>query len=119
MTEFLKAIAKTGDDDRRQYDRVPGNGTEAVLQPLGTAEFRAVIVDLSRGGAALRTEWGAAAGTEVRVLLPGVGAPVVARTVRTIGGQLALAFRQDEAMLRHVDAALLHINGMAARNVAA
>jgi hypothetical protein len=37
----------------------------------------------------------------------------VARVVRTIDGQLALAFRQDETTLRHVDLTLRHIGGMA------
>jgi methyl-accepting chemotaxis protein len=111
MTQFLTAIAKTGDDDRRRYERIDGGGTEAALRAPGHPELRATIVDISRGGVALRTNWSAAAGAEVQIVLPGVGAFVVARVVRTAGGQLSVAFRQDETMLRHVDAALEHISG--------
>jgi len=67
------------------------------------------VVNLSRGGVALRTGWWTQAGVEVQVELPGIGEKVVARTVRSEGGLLALAFRQDTAMLRRVDAALEHI----------
>jgi methyl-accepting chemotaxis protein len=118
MTQFLQAIAKTTDDDRRHYERIPGGSAEAVLRAPGHAELRAVIVDISRGGMALRTAQWTAAGTEVQVLLPGVNAPVVARMVRSTGGQLALAFRQDETMLTRVDAALAHIGETAFRHAA-
>ena len=82
---------------------------------LPTPEFRALIIDIARGGVALRTDWWAAAGAEVQVLLPGTDAPVGARTARTNDGVLALAFRQDEAMLRQVDASLSHIGALAER----
>lgn len=48
-------------------------------------------------------------GVEVRLDLPGADGPVIARAVRSDQGLLALAFRQDEAMLRRVDRALEHI----------
>jgi methyl-accepting chemotaxis protein len=76
--------------------------------------MRVTIVNVSRGGVALRTDWGAQAGTEVQVELPGAGASVAARVVRNERGSLVLAFRQDAAMLRRVDAALDQI---AARGV--
>jgi methyl-accepting chemotaxis protein len=109
MTQFLRAIAKAGEDDRRHYERIPGGGAEAVLQAPGQTESRALIEDISRGGVALRTARWTSAGTEVELLLPGVAAPVVARMVRSKDGQLALAFRQDDTTLSRVDAALAHI----------
>jgi methyl-accepting chemotaxis protein len=119
LTLFLEAIAKTDDADRRRYERIEGNGAEATLRPTGRAEFRAVIANVSRGGVALRTEWSAAAGTEVQVLLPGADQPVGARVAATRDGLLVLAFRQDETMLRRVDTALTRIGGMAANRQAA
>lgn len=109
LTLFLQAMAKTEDADRRKYERIDGNDTTAVLQLAGGEAKRVTVVNLSRGGVALRTDWWTAAGTEVQVVLPGVGASVAARTVRSEGGLLALAFRQEEAMLQRVDAALEHI----------
>ena len=109
LTQFLEAIAKTDDADRRRYERISGAGNMAVLRVPGGQELRAAIADISRGGVALRTDWWAAAGTEVQVVLPAGSSAVTARTVRSENGGLALAFRQDEAMLRRVDAALEQI----------
>jgi hypothetical protein len=64
---------------------------------------RAAIVDISRGGLSCRCDWRAAAGTEVPIELPDAGGPVIVRIVRSEGGVLALAFRQEEVMLRRVD----------------
>jgi methyl-accepting chemotaxis protein len=119
LTQFLEAMAKTDEADRRRYERIMGNGAEAVLRPKGLAELRAVIVDISRGGVSLRTDWSAPAGMEVGVLLQGLDTPVTARTVRTRNGVLALAFRQDEAMLTGVDTVLTRIGAMAASQKAA
>jgi methyl-accepting chemotaxis protein len=110
LTQFLEAIAKTDDADRRRYERISGAGNMAVLRVPGGQELRAAIADISRGGVALRTDWWAAAGTEVQVVLPAGSSAVTARTVRSENGGLALAFRQDEAMLRRVDAALEQIS---------
>jgi hypothetical protein len=65
-----------------------------------------------------RTAWWAYAGTEVQVELPGVDGTVTARTVRSEDGHLALAFRQDEAMLRRVDRALARIGAGTAATAA-
>ena len=110
LTQFLEAIAKTDDADRRRYERISGAGNMAVLRVPGGQELRAAIADISRGGVVLRTDWWAAAGTEVQVVLPAGSSAVTARTVRSQNGGLALAFRQDEAMLRRVDAALEQIS---------
>jgi methyl-accepting chemotaxis protein len=106
VTQFLKAMASTDDGERRLYERITGTGAQAELRPRGGPEMRATILDISRGGVSLRCDWQADAGTEVPLQLPGAGGLVVARVVRSQGGRLALAFRQDEAMLRQVDQAL-------------
>jgi methyl-accepting chemotaxis protein len=106
LTLFLEAIAKTDEEDRRRYERVDGRDAIATLHVPGGDAMRVTIVNVSRGGLALRTEWVAPAGIEVQVELPGAGAAVAARVVRNEGRLLMLAFRQEAAMLRRVDAAL-------------
>jgi methyl-accepting chemotaxis protein len=110
VTQFLKAMASNDDADRRRYERISGGGAQALLRPRSAAEMRVAIVDISRGGVSLRCDWRADAGTEVAMELMGTTGPVIARVVRSEGGVLALAFRQDEAMLRQVDQALAIIS---------
>ena len=106
VTQFLQAMASTNEEERRRYERIAGNGTEAVLRSAGQPERRGVILDISRGGTAIRTDWQPSVGTEVQVELPGAGGAVTGRAVRWQNGMLALAFRQEETMLRRVDQAL-------------
>jgi hypothetical protein len=61
-----------------------------------------------------RCDWRAGARTEVTIELPEAGGSVIARIVRSEGGVLALAFRQDEAMLRRVDQVLASISARTA-----
>ncbi|HEY2621562.1 MAG TPA: methyl-accepting chemotaxis protein [Acetobacteraceae bacterium] len=119
LTLFLQAIAKTDEEDRRRYERVDGHDATATLQVPGREPMRVAIGNVSRGGVALRTEWSAQAGTEVQVELPGAGGAVTARVVRGEGRVLVLAFRQEEAMLHRVDAALDRIAAQGRQAVAA
>ena len=80
--------------------------------------MRVAIVDISRGGVSLRCDWQADVGTEVPIELPGGDARVVARIVRSEKGVLALAFRQDAAILRGVDQALALMSQGAASKAA-
>jgi methyl-accepting chemotaxis protein len=105
LTLFLQAVAKTDEEDRRRYERIDARGAIATLHVKGREALRAPIVNISRGGVALRTEWTAPAGTEVEMELPD-GATVAARMVRNESGLLALAFRQDATVLQRVDAVL-------------
>jgi methyl-accepting chemotaxis protein len=114
VTQFLQAMASNDDEERRGYERISGAGTQAVLRPRGGAETRVAIIDVSRGGISLRSDLRADAGTELTLGLPGVAGEVTARVVRSQGGVLALAFRQDEAMLRRVDQALAFVGAGAA-----
>lgn len=109
VTQFLQTMANDDDKERRRHERIPGGGTQAALCVPGRPDQQVVIVDISRGGVALRCPWRAEAGTEVEIALPGAAEPVRARVVRSSGGSLALAFHEDEAMLMHVDRALGHI----------
>ncbi len=111
VTQFLRAMASDDDADRRRYERIPGGGTFAVLRARGRPEHQAMIVDVSRGGLSVRSDWRDEAGMEVQVVLPGAAQPVAARVARAEGGLLALAFHQDAATVRQVDQALDHIAG--------
>jgi len=106
VAHFLQAVASTNAEERRSYERIAGNGAEAVLRVPGGATQRVAIIDISRGGVSLRCDWWAEAGTEVQIELPGADGAVGARTVRSKDGLLGLAFRQNEVMLRRVDQAL-------------
>src|SRR5262249_23519074 len=92
------------------YERIPGNGATATLHMPGRDAMRVAISDISRGGVGLRCDWQGAIGEEVEIELPGSDKAVVARMVRNRGGMLALAFRQDAAVLRRVDIALDNIS---------
>jgi methyl-accepting chemotaxis protein len=109
VTQFLEAMAKTNDEDRRLYERIPGNGAQAMLRASGRAEMRVVIHDISRSDISVRTDWSADSGTEVQIELPGTEGPVSARTLQSDGRVLGLTFRQDAAMLRRIDQALAKI----------
>lgn len=118
VTQFLQAMASANEDERRRYERIPGNGAEVMLRSAGQPERRAVVRDISRGGMSIRTDWKPDAGTEVQLEMPGAGGAMIARAVRWQDGALALAFRQDEAMLRRIDAALQRIGASATQAAA-
>jgi methyl-accepting chemotaxis protein len=111
LTLFLQAMAKTNEEDRRRYERIDAGGATTVLHAAGREAMRVTILNISRGGVALKTDWSPQAGTEVRLDLPGLGEPVFARVAYRRDGLLALAFRQDEVVLRRVDAVLEQISG--------
>ena len=84
----------------------------------GVSEQRAPIVDISRGGLALRCGWAGETGAQVQVVLPGTDAAATARVVRVVNGVLGLAFRQETATLKLVDQALRFIGGHPSRAAA-
>ncbi len=118
IKEFLRAMARSEESERRRYERVPGRNTTAVLNVPHEKPQHAVIHDISRGGIALRSDWWARAGMAVTVSLPGADEPVPARLVRGAGGLLSLAFAQREEVLARVDRAIERI-GATARSEAA
>ena len=118
VTQFLQAMAGTSETDRRGYERIAGNGAEALLCLPGKAAQRVAISDISRGGLSLRCELTEAAGAEVQVELPGADGAVGARIVRSERGMLALAFRQDAALLPRVNQALAHIGALGTKAAA-
>jgi methyl-accepting chemotaxis protein len=113
VTHFLDAMAHSSENERRRYERVSGQGSEATLLVAGKPGGTAIVQDISRGGVALAYGTMLPVGTEVRVELPGTGSAVAARVARSEAGTLALAFRQDPATLASVDLAL---NALAVRS---
>ncbi len=111
VDEFLAVMARHDEAERRRYERVLGRGHRAVLEAPGQARTEAAIQDISRGGISLVGSWPGGSGSEVMVALPGTTTAVQARVVRSGGGQIALAFRQEPASLAHVDKALAAIGG--------
>jgi len=118
VNQFLAAMSRTDEDNRRRYERIPGQGMSARLTLPQQPEMSAAIRDISRGGIALDCSLSAVCGTEARLMLPGAATNVVARVVRVHDGVTALAFRQDAAMLERVDQCLDHIGRGAANRAA-
>jgi methyl-accepting chemotaxis protein len=106
VTGFLRLMANDDEGERRRYERIAGGGLQATLRIGKGGEQTATIQDVSRGGISLRCAVQATAGTEATMVLPGAGQPLPARVVRADAGVLALAFHQDDAVLRRVDAVL-------------
>jgi len=118
LTRFLAGIADAGDEERRKFERISGQGFETLLTLNGGPETAVPIRDISRGGIAVTLDARVAAGTGARHLLPGADGPAEARVARAGSGWVAFAFRQDVATSRRVDAVLDRI-GAAARDRAA
>lgn len=106
VSDFLSAMSRGDDAERRRYERCPGNGSNAMLRIAGQPEAQAEIVDISRGGMAVRYQGQIAAGAEVTVTLPGRGPAVTGRVSRTGSGTVGLSFRQDAATMSRVDQAM-------------
>ena len=118
VDEFLAAMARTDEAERRLYQRASGNGSSLVLRRPGAADIQCQVQDISRGGVGLRGDLKLEPGSELQVVLPGTNAAVAARVVRAGGGVIALAFRQERAMLTRIDAALAHIAMQGSRQAA-
>ncbi len=115
VTQFLEAMANANEEDRRRFERIPGDGAVAVVSLPGGVQERAPIEDISRGGITLRLAWRADPGIQVLLELPGADGPVTGRVVHGHDGVVGLAFPPDAAVTRRVDQALLRIGGEAAR----
>jgi methyl-accepting chemotaxis protein len=106
LQQFLGAMSHTEEASRRRYERVECVDSFAVLHGADGEQERLPMVDISRSGVCLRTTMLGDPGQSMQITLPGTDAPVAARTVRSGGGLLALAFAQNEAVFRKVDAVM-------------
>jgi methyl-accepting chemotaxis protein len=108
VNDFLSAMKRSDDDDRRAYERLPGAGITATLHAQGLADIQASVRDISRGGVALVCDCTASSGAEVNVGLPTAGR-VPGRVVRSENGVVVIAFRQNDATIALVDRVLATI----------
>jgi len=115
VEQFLEAV-RSGNDERRRFERQQANGASAELRAPGQIATRAAINDMSRGGVALRYQGVLPAGSEVAIDLPGAGGALTGRVVRAADGILAVAFAEDAATLARVDRAIATLT--AARSAA-
>jgi methyl-accepting chemotaxis protein len=109
LTQFLTALTRTEEDQRRRYERIDGRGLRARLRLPGQPEVEVAIRDISRGGLCLDCNLKADCGSEATLTLPGTDDAVAARVVRAGDGLLGLVFRQEAASLAKVDRAIDHI----------
>ena len=106
MEQFLKSMANATENQRRGYERVPGNGLRAVFASGPHKGSSVMVKDISRGGIALSSDWAPQLGEFVSVMLGGSQTGATGRVVRASDGTTSLAFSQDEANLMLVDQTL-------------
>jgi methyl-accepting chemotaxis protein len=106
MEQFLKSMANATEDQRRGYERVPGNGLRAVFGSGPRNGTSVLVKDISRSGVALSSDWAPQAGERVAIILGGSETAATGRVVRAYEGTTSLAFSQDEANLMVVDQTL-------------
>ncbi len=104
VDQFLRVMAQD-DSYHRRYVRIAGHGAQAaIIDRRGT--ITAIVENISRGGALLRSSLTGETGAQIQIILPGVHEPVSARIVRHGSGAVAIAFRQDTDTLVIVDKVL-------------
>jgi methyl-accepting chemotaxis protein len=105
VTEFLTAMSRGDDAERRLYERIPASGVEVTLRLPGRSGARAALQDISRGGMGVTYNCPDKVGTDVEITLPG-GDSINARIARNRNGTIGFAFRQDDASLLRIDRVL-------------
>ena len=71
LKQFLTAMARTDEAERRRYERIPGRELMAQVQFPGSGATRLPIRDISRGGVGLGCDRTISPGTEAWLTLPG------------------------------------------------
>ena len=115
VDQFLVAVRDDTADERRRYERVATNGALANVQSKGQPATRMTLRNVSRGGAALASDWTMPTGTQVEVELPDAGGPVPARVVRCGNGELAVVFGSEAQALQRIDRFLAGLTPQARR----
>jgi methyl-accepting chemotaxis protein len=106
VTDFLAAMSRGDDTERRKFERIPGNDTRARLVLGNGREVTGEIRDISRGGVMVVADVSEPVGRDLCVTLPGAETAVHARVVRGGAGAVALCFRQDAQTLATLDRVL-------------
>ena len=94
LADFLSAMSRGTNAERRLYEPIPGNGMQATLTIAGQPSVAAAIHDISRGGIALLHACDDCVSMDVKIEVPG-GSMVEGQVVNTGGGTIGIAFRQD------------------------
>jgi methyl-accepting chemotaxis protein len=106
VEQFLNAIRSDADtDERRRYERIPGNGASVTLRAQGS-DIPAGLRNLSRGGAALSCDRQLPTGIMVELELPHGAGKASARMVRSDGREMALVFNGDPESVARIDKAM-------------
>jgi len=111
VEEFLSA-ARQASSEHRLHTRRAVRGLTATFntaaggQVAGGTPDQMEVVNISRGGAALKGSLRLAAGTEIRLEVPGAAQPLSARIARCDGQEIAIAFAKDADTAASVDAIL-------------
>ncbi|MFL5282522.1 MAG: methyl-accepting chemotaxis protein [Rhodopila sp.] len=105
VADFLSAMSHGSENERRLYERIPGNDAKVSLQAAGQPAIQATIQDIARGGMAVRHDGSYPPGTDMTIGLPGDNS-IHGRVVRTESGVIAVSFRQDATSLARIDKAL-------------
>jgi methyl-accepting chemotaxis protein len=106
VTDFLSAMSRGGEAERRSYERISVSGQRAELRIAGRPVARAEIRDISRGGMAVQYRCIDEVGTDADITLPG-GVAIRARIARFAGDLTTFSFRQDPQTLAKLDTLLL------------
>jgi methyl-accepting chemotaxis protein len=112
---FLQAV-QTDSGERRRFERIAGLSLSATLTVAGAAPVKAAVLNLSRGGIALRHRALVQAGQDVQVDLPNAGGLVAGRVIRVTDGVVAIAFSDSPTILARIDRVLASLT--AARGAA-
>jgi methyl-accepting chemotaxis protein len=108
VTDFLAAMSRGDDAERRRYERIPCAGLKLGLQFPGRPSTQVTISDISRGGLSLIYDCTSPVGSPVEMTMPD-GMVVGGRVARNANGYLGISFRQDEASLESIDRALASV----------
>ena len=104
LDAFLAAMR--ANEDRRSFERVPMHGAAITLLLPDGREQAARLMDLSIGGAALQTDGSLPPGITVGLRFAKGGAVAQARIVRSEGGSIGCALRQNSETAAMVTAVL-------------
>ncbi len=114
VDQFLVAVRDDTTDERRRYERIATNGVMANVESKGRPATRMTLRNVSRGGAALASDWTMPTGTQVEIELPDAGGSVLARVVRCGNGELGVVFGSEPQALQRIDRFLAGLTKRAA-----
>jgi methyl-accepting chemotaxis protein len=106
VADFLAAMSRGDEAERRKFERISGNGTQAHLVLGDGRKVAGEIRDISCGGVLVLVDVKEPVGRDLQMTLPGADVAVHGRVVRSEAGGVALCFRQDAQTLAVLDRVL-------------